>query len=238
MPRTTAPRRSATRKPPAAQRNLRRAKAALYRQHIMDAAEAMFAREGFAQTRMQAVAQAAGVSLATLYQQFKGKEELHRAILIARDAEMLSQVMERAQNLLQAPQSVEQILALIAVQLSFLLEHPNYLNMQLQDGHAWYHSAARPSAEEQHMWERGLAMMEQVFTWGTRNQLFISDAPADQARLTLALQQARLASWVSGGMLAPHAAVIAAIQADFVRCFCRPAVAARLLAADGATLKA
>lgn len=232
-----APRRSASKKPPVpAARSLRGARAELYRQHIMAAAEAIFADEGFAQTRMQAIAQAAGVSLGTLYQQFEGKDELYRAILIARDAEMLAGVTEAARIRLKMPLDIAQILAMMDTHLRFLLEHPDYLRMQLQDGRAWYHSAARPSAEEQQIWERGLAMMQQVFGWGTASGLFIPGAAEDHARLLLALQQARLAGWVAGGMHEAHDTVIALIQADFVRCFCRPEVAQRLLAADGAAL--
>lgn len=232
VPRRSAPKKSSAQRG----RDLRDARAELYRQHIMAAAEGIFAEEGFAQARMQAIAQAAGVSLGTLYQQFKGKDELYRAILIARDTEMLAGVTAAASARLKLPLGVEQILAMMEVHLRFLLEHPGYLRMQLQDGRAWYHSAARPSAEEQRIWERGLAMMQQVFGWGTANGLFVPGAAEDHARLLLALQQARLAGWVADGMRAPHDAVIALIQADFVRCFCRPEVARRLLAADGAAL--
>lgn len=230
--RRSAPKKSAA---PAA-RNLRDARAELYRQHIIAAAETIFAEEGFAQTRMQAIAQAAGVSLGTLYQQFKGKDELYRAILIARDTEMLAGVAAAASTQLKMPLGVEQILAMMEVHLRFLLDHPGYLRMQLQDGRAWYHSAARPSAEEQRIWERGLAMMQQVFGWGTAHGIFVPGAAEEHARLMLALQQARLAGWVAGGMREAHDAVIALIQADFVRCFCRPEVARGLLADDGASL--
>jgi hypothetical protein len=52
----------------------------------------------------------------------------------------------------------------------------------------------------------------------------------------MAMQQARLASWVSGGMVEPHADVVTQIQADFTRLFCRPQIAKNILSADGATL--
>ncbi|SFF51132.1 transcriptional regulator, TetR family [Fontimonas thermophila] len=217
-------------------RELRDARAELYRQHIMAAAEKIFAEEGFAQSRMQAIAQAAGVSLGTLYQQFEGKDALYREILIARDTEMLDHIAAAAQTHLRSPLRIEQILTLMESHLRFLLEHPDYLRMQLQDGRAWYHSAARPSVAEQRIWERGLAMMRQVFDWGTANGVFVPGSAEDHARLLLAQQQARLAGWVADGMRAAHDAVIALIQADFVRCFCRPEIARRLLTPDGAAL--
>jgi AcrR family transcriptional regulator len=217
---------------------LRTARTALYREHVLEAAERIFAEHGFASTRMQDIARAAGISLATLYQAYPGKAELYRAILIARDAEMLGAVMSAGQVILQDPQSVERLLWLMEAHLRFLLEHPDYLRMQLQQGHAWYHRTAWPSREEQAMWERGLAVMQHVFAWGQAAGLFIPGEGADLARLLLALQQTRLANWVAGGMQEPHAGVMGRIQADFVRQFCRPGTAAALLADDGAGLNA
>jgi AcrR family transcriptional regulator len=215
---------------------LRAAKDALYRQHIMEIAERIFAEQGFNDTKMQEIARLVGISLATLYQAYPGKAELYRAILIARDGEMLNTVMARGQQILQQPQSIERLLWLMETHLRFLLEHPDYLRMQLQQGHAWYHSTAWPSREEQQMWERGLTVMAQVLSWGQQQGFFIPGDAADQARLMLAMQQTRLANWVSGGMQEPHAAVMARIQTDFVRNFCHAPVAAELLSADGVTL--
>ena len=229
-----APKRVRGRRPQS--RELKAAKDALYREHIQEAAERIFAEQGFDDTKMQDVARAAGVSLATLYQAYPGKDELYRAILIARDGQMLGAVMAHGQQVLQQPQSVERLLGLMEIHLRFLLQHPDYLRMQLQQGHAWYHRTAWPSREEQAMWERGLAVMSQVFEWGIAQGLFVAGDPSDQARLMLAVQQARLANWVGTGMREPHAAVMARIQADFVRTFCRPNMAAQLLSTDGAAL--
>src|SRR5687768_11078529 len=105
---------------------LRSARDALYREHVLEAAEGIFAEHGFADTRMQDIARAAGISLATLYQAYPGKAELYRAILIVRDAEMLGAVMSAGQAILQDPQSVERLLSLMEAHLRFLLEHPDY----------------------------------------------------------------------------------------------------------------
>jgi AcrR family transcriptional regulator len=217
-------------------KELRAAKDALYREHIMEAAERIFAEQGFDDTKMQDIARAVGISLATLYQAYPGKAELYRAILIARDAEMLNTVMVKGQKVLLQPQTIEQLLWLMETHLRFLLEHPDYLRMQLQQGHAWYHATAWPSSEERQMWERGLAAVAQVLDWGQSQGLFISGDVTDQARLMMAMQQTRLVNWVSSGMREPHAAVMARIQADFVRNFVRAERAVAMLSADGASL--
>lgn len=231
-----APRRTRGRRPQS--RELKAAKDALYREHIMEAAERIFAEQGFDETKMQEIARAAGVSLSTLYQAYPGKEELYRAILIARDGEMVNTVMLRGQSLLQKPKSIESLLWLMETHLRFLLEHPDYLHMQLQQGHAWYHSTAWPSREEKEMWERGLAVLQHVFTWGQREGFLVPGDGADQARVLLTLQQTRLANWVAAGMREPHAEVVSRIQADFVRLFCQPPTAAAMLSTDGSCVSA
>lgn len=219
-------------------RELQAAKDALYREHILEAAERIFAEQGFANTKMQDIARAVGISLGTLYQAYPGKSELYRAILITRDSEMFNTVMAKGQQALQQPQSIEQLLCLMQTHLGFMLEHPDYLRMQLQQGHAWYHSTAWPSREEQQLWERGIGALKFVFAWGQSQGLFIAGDQEDQARLLLTLQQTRLANWVLAGMRESQESVIMQIQADFMRNFCKPAVSAKLLTEDGSSLNA
>src|SRR3569623_1794934 len=52
-------------------RKLRDAKDAMYREHIMEVAERIFADQGFANTKMQDIAAVAGISLGTLYQSYE-----------------------------------------------------------------------------------------------------------------------------------------------------------------------
>ena len=200
--------------------DLRVAKEALYRQHIIDAAEVIFATEGFEQARMQNIAQAAGISLGTLYAQFTGKQELYRAVLITRDEQMLKAVQKEAESTLAGGYSLEAILDLMGVHLLFLLQHPNYLRMQLQEGLAWYHSSARPSDYERDIWDEGMQLMASVFKWGSDSKTFIAGEPEELVQLMLALQQTRLSQWIANGMQMPHEALVDVIKADFVRFFC------------------
>lgn len=213
---------------------LRAAREAMYRNHILEVAEALFAEQGFAATRMQDIAAAAEISLATLYQMFAGKKELYRQILISRDEQMMQRVIVDGAAAFQG--GVQGVLKLLAAQISYLLEHPAYLRLQLQEGRLWFHSDTRPSAAEQQLWEQGMAIMRQMFAWGIGERLFVPGEPEELGRMLLALQQTRLANWVLDGMARPHAEVVALVQTDFVRFFCQPAVAARLLTADGQVL--
>jgi len=217
-------------------KTLQDAKDALYKEHIMEVAERIFAEQGFNNAKMQDIASEAGISLGRLYLSYPGKSDLHRSLLIARDSQMLNAVLAKGQDSLQAPSTIEEVLFYNETHLHFLLQHPNYLRMQLQEGHAWYHQSAQPTREEQVMWDRGLLVLKTLFTWGI-SQGFFSPAPAEhQGRMLLSLQQTRLANWVMDGMKASHESVVLGIQADFIRLFCKPEMTAKLLSPDGAGL--
>ncbi|PWR22211.1 TetR/AcrR family transcriptional regulator [Zavarzinia compransoris] len=233
---TPALREPARRRNQAAQA-LRAAKDALSRDHIMEVAERVFAEHGFLNARMQDVAREAGVSLATLYQFYPGKKELHRGVLIERHRQMVAAVIDQVQEILERPKSVPQLLWVMKAHLAFLLEHPDYLRLILQEGYAWYHAAAQPTTDEKALWEQGIEVMVQVLGWGVEHGYLVPGNGIEQARMMLTMQQTRLANWVAGGMAEDHAAVIARVMADFVRQFCRPAFAAALLTEDGVALK-
>jgi len=67
----------------------RRARNDVYRQHILEAAEKVFADSGFEPAKVQDISTLAGLSMGTIYAIFPGKTELHRALLeervLARD---------------------------------------------------------------------------------------------------------------------------------------------------------
>ena len=67
---------------PAAKDRIRDARQAMYRDHILDAAEEVFAENGYEAAKVQSVAAQAGVSLATLYGVFETKWDLYRADIV------------------------------------------------------------------------------------------------------------------------------------------------------------
>src|SRR5512139_232357 len=83
---------------PAARERIRDARNAMYREHILDAAEAIFADHGYETSKVQAVASAAGVSLATLYGVFETKWILYRAVHERRTRMLMEHIVERGGN--------------------------------------------------------------------------------------------------------------------------------------------
>src|SRR2546422_4014824 len=67
----------------------RRARTGVYRSHIVEAAEQVFAERGFAAAKLQDISRLAGLSMGTIYAIFPSKTALYRAILEERGRELL-----------------------------------------------------------------------------------------------------------------------------------------------------
>jgi len=228
MKAATAPPASSNAKP-----KIREARRNLYRQAILDAAEKVFAEQGFEGAKMQDIAAEAGISLGTLYGIFDGKTALYSEIQSTRGGEMLEQIareVERADGVL------EFTLVGIAAYVRFLIARPNYLRMHLRDGHAWAIFDTLKVAAQEEQWQRGFEMLQSTFGRGVEEGVFVPLAPTLMARITLATHQIWMADWVEAGMTGDPEELVRGIQAHTLRAFCPPDVAARWLATlDGAT---
>ena len=92
------------------------------REHILDAAEALFARKGLGPTTIKEIGTTAGQNPALLYYYFGSKEELYRAVL----QRVVSAMVARGGAALGAsPTPPEAIRALVSAQVEFLLTHPH-----------------------------------------------------------------------------------------------------------------
>jgi len=72
-----------------------RARPADRREHILDAAEAEFARLGFGTTRLQSIADTVGIRTASLYNHFASKDELY-AVVLERALEPVHALLDEA----------------------------------------------------------------------------------------------------------------------------------------------
>lgn len=90
--------------------------------HILDAAESLFARQGFEATTIKEIGTRSGLNPALLYYYFGGKEALYRAVL-GRIVQGL--IAEGGAALDAAASPAEAIRALVSTQVRFLLAHPN-----------------------------------------------------------------------------------------------------------------
>jgi TetR/AcrR family transcriptional regulator len=98
------------------------AESAPAREQILDAAEALFARQGLGPTTIKEIGSAARQNPALIYYYFGSKEELYQAVL----QRVIGAMLALGEAAFEAsPSPPEAIRALVAAQLEFVLGHPN-----------------------------------------------------------------------------------------------------------------
>lgn len=188
-------------------------KRALYRSMIVDAAERVFAKRGYAGAKMSDVAAESGLAIATLYATIAGKEELYAAIHETRGRALL----ERARGAsADARSALEAILAGVETYVGFLTEHRDYLRMHLNEAQPWALDPKFICTEQKRQWKQGLQLSTAVFDAAIAEGSVISGDPTLHARLMIAAQQVFLVAWVEAGMKEPVASLVARMQ-DHVR---------------------
>jgi AcrR family transcriptional regulator len=204
---------------------LRDARQTMYQGLILDAAEAVFADHGYEAAKVQSIAAAAGVSLATLYASFPTKWDVYRAVHARRLEALLAAIRARGA---QADGPLERMLSGIDAYVEFHMRHPDYLRMHLQEGHAWATASTLRSPEQIGAWKDGLQRIAKAFTIGIRTGLYVDDEPPLlMARTMMAMHQVRLADWVATGMKESVESVTEKMHRQFIRTFCRPETVAR-----------
>jgi AcrR family transcriptional regulator len=198
----------------------RRARHDVYRQHIFEAAERVFADRGFEAARLQEISKVAGLSMGTIYAVFPGKNELHRAILEERGRELLELVREVAARDTSPRDALD---ALIELYVGWFVEHPGFLRMHLRAGTSWALTPPGTAAQVRH-WEDIHALQADIFRRGVAAGVFVDEDPAYLARLFSAMDQVLLAEWVAGGMKAERAELVSRLRRQAERSFCRTAV--------------
>jgi AcrR family transcriptional regulator len=104
---------------------------ALFRNAILDAAERVFAKDGFHVARIQDVAREARIAVGTVYNHFEQKEDLLRALLEVRTEQMI----ERLATLPSDPSPFEERLATrLARVLAYVDEHRSFFLLASEHG--------------------------------------------------------------------------------------------------------
>ena len=213
------------RRTPRARTSLREAKKALYREAVLEAAEAAFAGAGYDATKVQTIARGAGLSLATLYAVFPRKWDIFRAL----HQDRLTELMQTVLPLGAAKADPFDRLQLgIQAYLTFHMEHPRFLQVQLREGVPWGTTDELRTPEQTRAWEAGLRLMTQAFEEGMGAGLFVEEDPELCARTATAMSQVRLALWVGRGMPESPDDVAVAAMLQLVRTFAHPDRAAEL----------
>jgi AcrR family transcriptional regulator len=167
----------------------------LYRDLVLSAAEREFARVGFSDARMAAIAKAADLSLATVYKTFPGKGEIWNELHADRMAALLALVDERTAGI-DTP--LERLVDGIAGVAEFLMAHPGYLQLSLGASSGWLTPAGSPGVQRT-VWDSGLQMIatgvESARAAGELEGL----RPRIAAGLVVSTLQVWLADWIDSG---------------------------------------
>ncbi|HWP65072.1 MAG TPA: TetR/AcrR family transcriptional regulator [Candidatus Limnocylindria bacterium] len=196
----------------------RQARTEVYRQHVLEAAVRVFAEHGFEATKMQDIAQAADLSLGTIYSVFPGKHELYEAILAEHGQALLALVQEVHDRKLAPREALD---ALIAIYVDYFVGHPDFLRMHLRSGASWALGPVLGTERQRAYWQRIHGLQADIFRLGVRERAFVNEHPDYLAKLFSVMDQVLLADWVAGGMKASRDTLVARLRAQVRRSFWR-----------------
>ncbi|MEM9175254.1 MAG: TetR/AcrR family transcriptional regulator [Myxococcota bacterium] len=202
----------------AARAHAKNARHAAYRDLVVEAAGEAFARDGVAATRMESLAEAAGISLGTLYSVYRGKAEIVDALHASRLREIHAASIEAEGT---APDPLEALLAGSRAYLAYFMARPDYLRMYLDEGANWgvRRSMDRDSRRAA-VWGDGVARLTAIFERGIDEGVFEPGNPDRLARTMLAMQQVLLADWYEDGARARAQDVMNEMEVLLRRAFC------------------
>jgi AcrR family transcriptional regulator len=164
----------------------------LYRDLVLAAAEHEFARVGFADARMAAIAKAADLSLATVYKTFPGKGEIWNELHADRMEALLALVGERTSG---AASPLDRLVGGIAAVAEFLMAHGAYLELSLGASSGWLSPGGNPGVQRT-VWNSGLDMIAAgVEAAGAADEL-ADLRPRIAAGMVVSALQVWLADWV------------------------------------------
>lgn len=185
------------------------ARRALYRERILDAAEAEFSRTGYDATKVQDVAAAAGLSLATVYKTFAGKAEIWDELHAARLASLVGEV-EVADA---GGTAVDRVVAGLEATARYLGTHEAFLDLSLRTRSGWAHSSEVASGVQQSVWTGGIAMIERALVAAHASGELRDIRPRIAAGLVVSSLQVWLEEWVESGRDRPIDEVVAELAA-------------------------
>jgi len=194
----------------------RAARTDVYREHILEAAEQVFAESGFEAAKLQDISKRASLSMGTIYAIFPGKTELLAAILDRRGREMLE--LARA-VVARGGKPLATLDELIAAYISYFVDHPTFLQMHLRQGTSWVLTPTDGGNDRAQIWSEIHALQAELFRRGVKDGSFVKEDPELLAKAFSALDQVVLADWVATGMKATQAQLIQRLQNFAARAF-------------------
>ena len=140
------------------------------RDQILDAAEGLFAQQGFTATSIKQIAAGAGVNSALLYYYFQDKETLYKAVLARQIQGLVSSLASRLEG---AADPADAVRRFVEAQAEAVLAHPLFPRLMLRE--LLDHEARHASDEIAVAVGRGLVPLVQTIAAGQRSGQFRAD---------------------------------------------------------------
>jgi AcrR family transcriptional regulator len=202
----------------------REARNEVYRQHILEAAERVFAERGYEAAKVAEIAQDCALSMGTIYAIFPGKAELYAALLEARGRELLELARELAAR--QLPPR-EALLELADVYIHYFVQHPAFLRMHLRSGASWALGPVTGAPAQVGTWREIHTLQADIFLRGIAAGEFVDQDPGYLSRTFSAMDQVLLAEWVAAGMRDDKDTLARRLRDMVERAFCLSSPGAR-----------
>jgi len=168
----------------------------MYEELILIGAEREFARVGFAETKVQDIAVASDVSLATLYNTFAGKDAIYDAVHARRMNDLIT-FSTRSLGAVTSPS--ERLFLGLSRQVQFFCGHPDYLRMHIRDGFSWATASGVNGINRDHAvetWRAGIAMVTDGVAAAVDAGEMVSMRPELLTRLVISALQVWLTEWI------------------------------------------
>lgn len=197
---------------------VRQARNEVYSRHILEAAEQVFADNGFDAAKLQQISKLAGLSMGTIYGVFPGKAEILEALLEDRGREILGLATAAVEG---AADSLAALDGLIETYVRYFVGHPHFLRMHLNQGTSWVISPAAGPNGRAVIWNEIHALQARVFKDGIGAGVFVAEDPGFLAKTFSAMDQVLLSDWESRGMKESPEQLIDRLRALVTRTFRR-----------------
>lgn len=197
---------------------VRQARNDVYRRHILEASEQVFAEHGFEAAKLQQISKLAGLSMGTIYGVFPGKAEILEALLEDRGREILGLASAAVDG---AKDPVGALDALIETYIGYFVEHPHFLRMHLRQGTSWVISPNSGPNGRAAIWSEVHTLQADLFKRGIDAGTFIDEDPSFLAKIFSAMDQVLLSDWEARGMRESPDTLIGRLRALVTRTFRR-----------------
>jgi AcrR family transcriptional regulator len=155
------------------------------RDQLLDAAERLFAQQGFSRTTVKQIGRAAGVNSALLYYYFGDKERLYRAVLERLIGAMVRSTMDRLEA--EGPASAK-LRGFIEAQSQTVLDHPNLPKLIVRE--MVDHDAAHSVEQMRHVAATSFKRLCDLIQTGQTQGRFRSDVDPKFAAISIVAQVA------------------------------------------------